>query len=97
MKLSLVFSVLASVIVLATAYPTMQGAGIVKRSSVEQRDELNAEDRKYYGYGKRDEEKFDNIAKRSSVEQREELNAEDRPASPQSHPQETSLYIYILT
>ncbi|KAG2128654.1 uncharacterized protein EDB93DRAFT_152622 [Suillus bovinus] len=87
MKLSLVFSVLASVIVLATAYPTMQGAGIAKRSSVEQREELDAEDRNYIKYRKTDEEHFGEIdssygdkaiAKRSSVEQREELNAEDR-------------------
>ncbi|KAG1810545.1 uncharacterized protein BJ212DRAFT_1579407 [Suillus subaureus] len=42
MKLSLVFSVLASIVVLATAYPT-QGT-VAKRSYVEKRDEIDASD-----------------------------------------------------
>ncbi|KAG2038088.1 hypothetical protein BDR03DRAFT_955734 [Suillus americanus] len=64
MKLSLVFSVLASVVVLTTAYPTQGAAGIAKRSSdVEKRDseELGVNDSGYTfkNYRKRDEEKRD--------------------------------------
>ncbi|KAG1805897.1 hypothetical protein EV424DRAFT_1544229 [Suillus variegatus] len=47
MKLSLVLSALASIVVLVTAYP-MEGA-IVKRSDVEKREELNAENPDFLG------------------------------------------------
>ncbi|KAG1849993.1 hypothetical protein F4604DRAFT_1809839 [Suillus subluteus] len=68
MKLSLVFSVLASIVVLATAYPTQGAAGIAKRSNVEKRDseglQVDANDSSYTfkDYKKRDE------GKRSSEE-----------------------------
>ncbi|KAG2346598.1 hypothetical protein BDR05DRAFT_959526, partial [Suillus weaverae] len=48
MKLSLVFSVLASIVVLASAYPT-QG-DITKRSGVEKREELDVNDVSYSKY-----------------------------------------------
>ncbi|KAG1895124.1 uncharacterized protein F5891DRAFT_1194467 [Suillus fuscotomentosus] len=47
MKLSLVLSALASIVVLVTAYP-MEGA-IAKRSDVEKRKELNAENFDFLG------------------------------------------------
>ncbi|KAG2067594.1 hypothetical protein BDR04DRAFT_1104881 [Suillus decipiens] len=54
MKLTLVFSTLASIMVLATAYPTQGDTGIAKRSNVGKRDS------EYVGYTdsykKRDEE-----------------------------------------
>ncbi|KAG1810704.1 uncharacterized protein BJ212DRAFT_1484271 [Suillus subaureus] len=63
MKLSLVFSVLASIVVLATAYPTQGAAGIAKRSSdVEKRnlEELDVNDSDYtYKKYKRNEGKRD--------------------------------------
>ncbi|KAG2068270.1 hypothetical protein BDR04DRAFT_1209360 [Suillus decipiens] len=63
MKLSLLFSVLASIVVLATAYPTQGAAGFAKRSNVEKRDseDVDVYDNDYVfdDYKKRDEVKRD--------------------------------------
>ncbi|KAG1843046.1 hypothetical protein F4604DRAFT_1825208 [Suillus subluteus] len=80
MKLSLVFSVLASIMVLATAYPTQGATSITKRSNVEKREELGANDSHY---GKRGEEKRKELDaddfnyRKYSKERREELDADD--------------------
>ncbi|KAG1842865.1 hypothetical protein DFJ58DRAFT_805467 [Suillus subalutaceus] len=80
MKLSLVFSVLASLVILATAYPTQGATGITKRSNVEKRKELDANDSHY---GKRGGEKRKELDAddfnytKYSKEKREELNADD--------------------
>jgi hypothetical protein len=56
MKLYLVFSALASIVGLATAYPTQEApqAGVAKRSNVEKREELDS-DLFVYAYKKREE------------------------------------------
>ncbi|KAG1836037.1 hypothetical protein DFJ58DRAFT_735256 [Suillus subalutaceus] len=59
MKLSLVFGVLASIVVLATAYPTEGTTGIAKRSNVEKRD-LDAID-DAYAFGEYDKRDLDAI------------------------------------
>ncbi|KAG2068265.1 hypothetical protein BDR04DRAFT_1232889 [Suillus decipiens] len=63
MRLSLVFSVLASIVVFATAYPTQGATGIAKRSNVGKRDseEVGIVDTDYQfkDYRKRDEGKRD--------------------------------------
>ncbi|KAG2353074.1 hypothetical protein BDR07DRAFT_1497049 [Suillus spraguei] len=51
MKLSLVFSALASIVVLATAYPTQGDTDVAKRSNVGKRDSEYTD-----SYEKRDEE-----------------------------------------
>ncbi|KAG2365840.1 hypothetical protein BDR07DRAFT_1458902 [Suillus spraguei] len=59
MKLSLVFTVLASIVVFATAYPTQGETGIAKRSNVGKRDseELDIDFTTYTErYRKRDED-----------------------------------------
>ncbi|KAG2143333.1 hypothetical protein BD769DRAFT_1661769 [Suillus cothurnatus] len=58
MKLSLVFSVLTSIVVLATAYPTQGATGIAKRSNTRKRGEeldFNPVDYIKRGEGKREE------------------------------------------
>ncbi|KAG2068262.1 hypothetical protein BDR04DRAFT_1232887 [Suillus decipiens] len=70
MKLSLVFSVLSSIIFLATAYPTQGATGIAKRSNERKRDseelgvvdieyQFNGMDYRKRGEGKRDSEELD--------------------------------------
>ncbi|KAG1795876.1 uncharacterized protein BJ212DRAFT_1582455 [Suillus subaureus] len=75
MKLSLVFSVLASIVVLATAYPT-QGT-VAKRSYVEKREELDANDFNYVGVEKRDEIDASDFLYPLGEEKREEIDASD--------------------
>nr|XP_041185284.1 uncharacterized protein BJ212DRAFT_1582452 [Suillus subaureus]KAG1795874.1 hypothetical protein BJ212DRAFT_1582452 [Suillus subaureus] len=53
MKLSLVFSALASIVVLATAYPTQET--IAKRSYVEKREDLDATHDSYKDVEEREE------------------------------------------
>ncbi|KAG2352197.1 hypothetical protein BDR07DRAFT_1616034 [Suillus spraguei] len=60
MKLSLLFSMLASIVVLATAYPTEGATGIAKRSNAEKREELDTDHHiGYKKYTKRNEWKRD--------------------------------------
>ncbi|KAG1765531.1 hypothetical protein EDD22DRAFT_880366 [Suillus occidentalis] len=74
MKLSLVFNVLASIVVLATAYPTLWQGPVAKCSSgVEKREDLNSDLFAYYYYNeKREELNSDLIADVSKPESLEE-------------------------
>ncbi|KAG2068266.1 hypothetical protein BDR04DRAFT_784759 [Suillus decipiens] len=61
--ISLVFSVLASIVIVATAYPTQGATGIAKRSNVGKRDssdiDVNDNDYEFKDYRKRAEGKRD--------------------------------------
>ncbi|KAG1852847.1 hypothetical protein DFJ58DRAFT_728348 [Suillus subalutaceus] len=80
MKLSLVFSTLASLVVLATAYPTQGATGVAKRSNVEKREDLNFQ---YYERGEEKREDLDSEAlKYRDIYKRGEEKREDPDSEP---------------